>query len=238
MLITAPRVVTAEAGRQILEPGYVAVAGGTSDRGGAGAAAAAADIALPTGMLLPGFVDLQVNGYFGEEFQAADADGWAKVVTRLPQTGTTAVAAHLHHRAARRARRGAAGRGGADPGAARRARRRVLGVHAEGPFISPARKGAHNEAWITDPTPAAVDELLEAGRGVLRLVTLAPERDGALAAISPADRGRGPGQRRPQRRDRAAGGRRPPTAARGWSPTCSTRSARCTTASPAWSARR
>jgi N-acetylglucosamine-6-phosphate deacetylase len=60
----------------------------------------------------------------------------------------------------------------------------VLGVHAEGPFISPLRKGAHNQAWMTDPTPAAVDELLEAGLGVLRLVTLAPERDGAMAAIT------------------------------------------------------
>jgi N-acetylglucosamine-6-phosphate deacetylase len=61
---------------------------------------------------------------------------------------------------------------------------RVLGAHAEGPFISPARKGAHNEAWITDPSPAAVDDLLDAGRGVLRLVTLAPERPGAPAAIT------------------------------------------------------
>jgi len=52
----------------------------------------------------------------------------------------------------------------------------------EGPFIAPARKGAHNEAWITNPTPEAVDELLDDGRGILRLVTLAPERDGALEA--------------------------------------------------------
>ncbi len=60
----------------------------------------------------------------------------------------------------------------------------MLGVHAEGPFISPARKGAHREAWITDPAPAAVDRLLEAGQGVLRMVTLAPERNGAMAAIT------------------------------------------------------
>jgi N-acetylglucosamine-6-phosphate deacetylase len=57
-------------------------------------------------------------------------------------------------------------------------------VHAEGPFISAARKGAHNAAWIAEPTPAAVAELLEAGQGVLRLVTLAPELAGAMAAIT------------------------------------------------------
>jgi N-acetylglucosamine-6-phosphate deacetylase len=175
-------VVTAEAGRPVLEPGYVTVAAGRVTAVAPGRPPRAPDIVLPAGMLLPGLVDLQVNGYFGEEFRIADAGGWAKVVTRLPQTGATAVLPTF-----------VTAPPGALPAALRAASAlipglpagaaRVLGVHAEGPFISPARKGAHHEAWITDPTPAAVDELLEAGQGVLRLVTLAPERDGALAAI-------------------------------------------------------
>jgi N-acetylglucosamine-6-phosphate deacetylase len=175
-------VVTAEAGRPVLEPGYVTVAAGRVTAVAPGRPPRAPDIVLPAGMLLPGLVDLQVNGYFGEEFRIADADGWAKVVTRLPQTGATAVLPTF-----------VTAPPGALPAALRAASAlipglpagaaRVLGVHAEGPFISPARKGAHHEAWITDPIPAAVDELLEAGQGVLRLVTLAPERDGALAAI-------------------------------------------------------
>ena len=175
-------MVTAEAGRPVLEPGYVTVAAGRVTAVAPGRPPRAPDIVLPAGMLLPGLVDLQVNGYFGEEFRIAGADGWAKVVTRLPQTGATAVlptfvtAPPGALSAALRA--ASALIPGLPAGAAR-----VLGVHAEGPFISPARKGAHHEAWITDPTPAAVDELLEAGQGVLRLVTLAPERDGALAAI-------------------------------------------------------
>jgi N-acetylglucosamine-6-phosphate deacetylase len=175
-------VVTAEAGRPFLEPGYVTVAAGRVTAFGPGRPPRDPDIVLPTGMLLPGFVDLQVNGYYGEEFRISGAEGWAKVVTRLPQTGATAVLPTF-----------VTAPPGALPAALRAASAlipdlpataaRVLGVHAEGPFISPARKGAHHEAWITDPTPAAVDELLEAGQGVLRLVTLAPERDGALAAI-------------------------------------------------------
>jgi N-acetylglucosamine-6-phosphate deacetylase len=56
-------------------------------------------------------------------------------------------------------------------------------VHLEGPFLSPARAGAHRRDWIVPPSPGAVTELLEAGQGLLRLVTLAPEADGALAAI-------------------------------------------------------
>ncbi len=60
----------------------------------------------------------------------------------------------------------------------------MLGVHLEGPFISPRRRGAHNPDWIVPPeSAAALDELLEAGAGLVRLVTLAPEVDGGLAAV-------------------------------------------------------
>jgi len=183
VLITAPRVVTADPAGRALAPGYVTVHEGRVAAVEPGPPPRPPDIELPDGVLLPGFVDLQVNGYYGEEFPSGSVDGLARVVTRLPETGTTALlptfvtsppgslAAALRATAAML------------PALPARAAR-VLGVHAEGPFISPARKGAHNEAWMTDPTPAAVDELLDAGRGVLRLVTLAPERDGAMAAIS------------------------------------------------------
>jgi N-acetylglucosamine-6-phosphate deacetylase len=64
-----------------------------------------------------------------------------------------------------------------------RPRARVLGVHLEGPFLSEQRRGAHDPAWLCDPTPADVRALLDAGADLLRLVTLAPERDGALEAV-------------------------------------------------------
>jgi N-acetylglucosamine-6-phosphate deacetylase len=182
VLIAAPRLITATAGSRIAAPGYVTMTGGVVTAVGQGDPPRAPDVALPSGVLAPGFVDLQVNGYFGEEFLTAGADGWARVTTRLPQTGTTAflptfvtappgvLTAGL---------RAAAALIPALPAGAR-----VLGVHVEGPFISPAWKGAHNEAWITEPSADAVAELLDAGRGVLRLVTLAPERRGGMAAVT------------------------------------------------------
>ncbi len=101
---------------------------------------------------------------------------------RLPETGTTAflptfITAPVGRLAAalRSAQKLA---GAATPGA------RVLGVHLEGPFLSPARAGAHRRDWMVPPSPEAVAELLDAGHGVLRLMTLAPETDGALAAIA------------------------------------------------------
>jgi N-acetylglucosamine-6-phosphate deacetylase len=185
VLITAPRLITAGAASRILTPGYVEVTGDRVTAVAQGQPPRAPDIALPAGVLLPGFVDLQVNGYFGEEFLSAEADGWATVTSRLPQTGTTALLPTfitsppgVLAAAFRTASALIPPRGSRPPGA------RLLGVHAEGPFISPARKGAHNAAWIAEPTPAAVAELIEAGQGVLRLVTLAPELPGAMAAIT------------------------------------------------------
>jgi N-acetylglucosamine-6-phosphate deacetylase len=185
VLITAPRLITADAGSRILTPGYVAVTEGRITAVAQGPPPRAPDVALPAGLLLPGFVDLQVNGYFGEEFLTAGADGWARVTAGLPQTGTTALLPTfvtappgVLAAALRTASVLIPARGPRPAGA------RVLGVHAEGPFISAARKGAHNAAWIAEPTPAAVAELIEAGQGVLRLVTLAPELAGAMAAIT------------------------------------------------------
>ncbi len=59
----------------------------------------------------------------------------------------------------------------------------VLGAHLEGPFLSDARRGAHDPTYLRDPEPAAIDGLLEAAQGTLRMITLAPERTGALEAI-------------------------------------------------------
>lgn len=59
----------------------------------------------------------------------------------------------------------------------------LAGIHLEGPWLSPGYKGAHPEDALCDPTLVDVDRLLDAGQGTVRMVTLAPERPGAMAAI-------------------------------------------------------
>jgi N-acetylglucosamine-6-phosphate deacetylase len=212
-LIAAERIVPASSAPRdspqrvagpsgIVSPGYVVVRDGYIATVGQGQPPRAPDVRISSGVLVPGFVDLQVNGYFGVELDAVEPAGWQTVVSRLPETGTTAFmptfitapAAQLAEalRAAARLAPGLAREGA--PGGARElaaaggmAGARVLGVHLEGPFISPQRAGAHNKDWMTEPSADAVNELLDAGAGILRLVTLAPELPGALDAIKRLD---------------------------------------------------
>jgi N-acetylglucosamine-6-phosphate deacetylase len=59
----------------------------------------------------------------------------------------------------------------------------LAGIHLEGPFIAEARCGAHDPAVLREPDPAAVDALLHAGHGAVRMVTLAPELPGGVRAV-------------------------------------------------------
>jgi N-acetylglucosamine-6-phosphate deacetylase len=181
VLIGAPRVIPGLPGTGVLEPGYVSVQGGLIAEVGEGPPPGRPDVVLDSGALLPGLVDLQVNGYYGVDLADCDPEGWALVARRLPETGATAflptfITAPVPTLAT-------AVRSAAKTMEAVTAGARVLGVHLEGPFLSPARAGAHRRDWIVPPSPNAVAELLEAGQGLLRLMTLAPEADGALAAI-------------------------------------------------------
>lgn len=143
-------------------------------------AAPDADIQLPSGVLVPGLVDLQVNGYYGADFVDATPEQWAEVTRRLPETGVTALVATFITApvdatvdALRRTASLPAPCGGAE----------VLGVHLEGPFLSERHRGAHDPAYLRDPDRDAVDALLDAAPGLVRIVTLAPERRGGLDAV-------------------------------------------------------
>jgi N-acetylglucosamine-6-phosphate deacetylase len=134
---------------------------------------------LAAEIVSPGLVDLQCNGGFGLEV-GGDAAALRALAARLPSTGVTTFlptavsSTPVQYRALAAAF--AAARGA--PGAA------AAGLHLEGPLLSPARAGAHDLRAIAagDATlDGVLDELL--GAGALRLVTLAPERPGALDRI-------------------------------------------------------
>jgi N-acetylglucosamine-6-phosphate deacetylase len=131
---------------------------------------------LRANIVSPGLIDLQVNGGFGCEV-GEDAAALRGLCAALPATGVTAFLPALVTRepeAYRSARRAFANARGA-PGA------RMLGLHLEGPFIAPSRAGAHRRDLIRDPDDRLADQLTDGDD--VRLMTVAPERPGALELI-------------------------------------------------------
>ncbi len=118
------------------------------------------------GVAAPGFLDLQVNGFAGVDFLATDADGYRLVDEALAQTGVTAYLPTFITAAEDRLLAAFGELAGAET-------RGPLGIHLEGPFISPARLGVHPADARRDPDLALLKRLLAAAP--VRLVTLAPE---------------------------------------------------------------
>lgn len=128
-------------------------------------------------IVAPGFIDLQVNGGHGIDF-GEEPERMGEVAEWLPETGCTAFLPTIISSFAERYRRVF----DTLPAIEDAAGARVLGLHLEGPFLAPAKKGAHSLEAIEGADDALFDELLE--EGAVRLVTLAPERSGALQRIA------------------------------------------------------
>ncbi len=135
--------------------------------------------------ILPGLLDLQVNGSHGVDVMSASADGLLSISKRLAAEGTTgwlptAITSPLEsiervHRSVDEAATAQEHDDRADSGAS------ILGMHLEGPFISSRRLGAHPKLNL-EPAGEALERILTLDR--LRLLTLAPELPSALEAIS------------------------------------------------------
>jgi N-acetylglucosamine-6-phosphate deacetylase len=138
-----------------------------------GAGAAAADVSFP--VLVPGFVDVHVHGGAGAAFPGGDVDGAARAVAFHRAHGTTTTLVSLVTAAPEELRRGV------DALAELVVDGQIAGVHLEGPWLAASRCGAHDPAQLRDPDPGELDELL--ATGVIAMVTLAPERVGAIDAI-------------------------------------------------------
>ena len=126
----------------------------------------------------PGFVDIHGHGAGGKHYQDG-VDQALEALAAMRAHGTTrAVASFVTSSvesmvASVRTARVAMDR---DPG--------LVGVHVEGPFLAPARKGAHDRELLCHPDRESVDRLLEVAPGVVRQITIAPELPGAMDAIS------------------------------------------------------
>jgi N-acetylglucosamine-6-phosphate deacetylase len=142
-------------------------------------------------LIAPGFVDVHVHGGGGGQAAGDDPDEVAADVLRAARFhathGTTCmVATSVSDTPARLL---ATAAGVRDATAARdRDGAAIAGLHLEGPWLAPARRGAHDPATLRLPDPSELERLLDAAGGTVRLLTIAPELDGAPAVIEAASR--------------------------------------------------
>ena len=124
-------------------------------------------------IIIPGLIDLHCHGAAGGDFPSGDPHGIATAIEHLHRSGTTTFLASLV----------TASRADMLASAAVLAefaqRGEIAGIHAEGPFLSTERCGAQDPAFLSDPEPDFVDDLIDASAGQLRTMTYAPERPGA-----------------------------------------------------------
>ncbi|MFD9141070.1 N-acetylglucosamine-6-phosphate deacetylase [[Kitasatospora] papulosa] len=158
---------TVENGRVIVEG--TRIAGSTTED--------ARTVDLSGHWVVPGFVDIHNHGGGGASFATGTAEDVLTGVWAHRAHGTTTVVASTVT--------------GEMDFLARQAgllselveQGELAGIHFEGPFISPCRKGAHSEQLLRDPDPAEVRKLLDAARGSARMVTLATELPGGIESV-------------------------------------------------------
>ncbi|MEY7978310.1 N-acetylglucosamine-6-phosphate deacetylase [Streptomyces pilosus] len=127
--------------------------------------------------LVPGFVDIHNHGGGGASFAGGTAEDVLQGVRTHRAHGTTTLVASavtgdldfLARHAGMLAELAQQGD--------------IAGIHFEGPFISPCRKGAHDEQLLRDPDPAEVRKLIDAAHGQARMMTLATELPGGLDSV-------------------------------------------------------
>ncbi len=139
------------------------------------------------GIIAPGLVDLQINGAAGVLFtDEPTEDAIDTMSAALPQFGCTSFLPTLlscSEDVTHRALKSAASACVRLPSGAQ-----ALGVHMEGPFLAPARAGAHDRRYLRLPSTTDLRRWLDESDGALRLLTLAPELPGASDVIREAVR--------------------------------------------------
>ncbi|HEY8339686.1 MAG TPA: N-acetylglucosamine-6-phosphate deacetylase [Egibacteraceae bacterium] len=127
--------------------------------------------------VVPGFVDVHVHGGAGAAFEADSAERARDAIAHHRRHGTTTMVASVLSRPL------------ADMEAACRTLLELVrdgelaGIHLEGPYLHPDRRGAHDPRNLRTPDRAEIASLLRAGDGAVRMVTLAPELPGGLDLV-------------------------------------------------------
>jgi N-acetylglucosamine-6-phosphate deacetylase len=150
--------------------------------------AGAQEISAPDKTAIPGFIDVHIHGAGGRDVMEGSSDALAGVTKTVARHGTTSLVATTVTASPEDTLRSVEGiaryisqQHGTDD-----ARAEVLGIHFEGPFLSPVRRGVHPSEWLRLPSGEFLDKLLQAAAGKAQILTIAPELLGAMPCIDAA----------------------------------------------------
>jgi len=140
--------------------------------------------------IVPGFVDVHIHGAGGHDVMEGTREALEIISATVAARGTTSLVATTVTASEKETRESVAGIAhfilNTSQYATRELSAEILGIHFEGPFISPARRGVHPAKWIAAPSVELLEQFLRKARGTALILTLAPELPGALELISAA----------------------------------------------------
>ena len=157
--------------------GWLETAGATITAVGPGEPPRPADRDVAGQWVVPGFVDIHVHGGAGADFTTGSPEQARRIVALHRRHGTTTMLASLVTADVETMAASIDALAGlVDEG-------ELAGIHLEGPFLAPTRRGAHDAGLLRVPEPDVVDRLVSAGPTRVRMVTLAPEQPAAIDAV-------------------------------------------------------
>jgi N-acetylglucosamine-6-phosphate deacetylase len=137
---------------------------------------------------IPGFVDVHIHGAGGHDVMEGTDEALAAVTSTVARHGTTSFVATTVTASPDDTCKSVEGIAQfiAVQHETDQPRAEVLGIHYEGPFISPARRGVHPKEWIQLPSAELLERMFHAAAGNARILTIAPELLGAAPCIDAA----------------------------------------------------
>ena len=131
-------------------------------------------------LLMPGFIDTHIHGGLSQYFMDTKSD-LAAITAHYARCGVTAIVPTFSARPYEMFE--AAAHHVVDFCRAQHSGAKIVGIHAEGPFLSPERAGGMPKEYFVKPTVEQLDRMLAVCDGMLRILTLAPEVEGAIDVI-------------------------------------------------------
>jgi N-acetylglucosamine-6-phosphate deacetylase len=140
--------------------------------------------------LVPGFVDVHIHGAGGHDVMEGTAEALEIIAATVARHGTTSMVATTVTASEMESSESVAGIAqyilNSSQFPARELAAEIIGIHFEGPFISPSRRGVHPKERVIPPSEEFFSALLKRARGTAQILTLAPELPGALELIAVA----------------------------------------------------